>query len=163
MIRKKTEKKEYTTKNVIETQKMGEKLAAKILETKPQNMAFIIGLQGELGSGKTIFLQGFAKGLGIKEKVLSPTFVIMKKFRIKHPASNIQYLIHIDCYRLKGPKDLLDLGFKKIISDPKNIVVIEWADKIKKILPKNSFILQFYFVSQKRRRITSFFNLPSEK
>ncbi|GAH10373.1 unnamed protein product [marine sediment metagenome] len=71
-------------------------------------------------------MQGFSKGLGIKEKILSPTFVIMKKFQV--PGKKIvHWFYHIDCYRIRKPKELSDLGFKEIISNPKNIVAIEWA------------------------------------
>jgi len=114
--------------------------------------AIILGLTGELGSGKTTFLKGFAKGLGIKEKILSPTFIIMRKFSISH--SFFQNFYHFDCYRIKKPKELLILDFKKIISNPKNIVCLEWVEKIKKILPKNNLIIKFDFINSKTRKIT---------
>ena len=66
---------EYFTKNSNQTKKLGLIVAKKILRVGPKKRAFIIGLQGELGSGKTTFLQGFAKGLGIKERILSPTLL----------------------------------------------------------------------------------------
>src|SRR3989344_4106258 len=65
-----------------QTKKLGEVLSLEIQKTKIANRAMIIGLKGDLGGGKTIFLQGFAKGLGITEKVLSPTFIILKKFKL---------------------------------------------------------------------------------
>lgn len=134
------------TKNSKETKELGEKIAKQILKDKN---AVVIGLKGELGGGKTTFMQGFSKGLGVKEKILSPTFVILKKFKI----NNSKYLYHIDCYRLDKKKDLLDLGFKEIISDPKNIVVVEWADKAKEIMPKNIYWISFEFIDENRRRI----------
>jgi len=143
--------KKYLTATPVQTKKLGESLAKEILKTKPKKIAFVIGLEGDLGGGKTTFLQGFAKGLGIKEKILSPTFVILKKFEIGKVKS--QYFYHVDCYRIKKPKEILDLGFKEIISNPQNIVVVEWADKIKKILPKNSLILKFKFVNKNSRKI----------
>ncbi len=141
-------KKEYLTASPTQTKRLGEKLAKEILKKKLKKTAFVIGLKGELGGGKTTFLQGFAKGLGIKEKILSPTFVIMKKFK----ASNGEFY-HFDCYRVSKTKELLDLGFKEIISNPENIVVIEWADKIKKIMPKDSTWIKFDFVDEKTRKI----------
>ena len=75
---------EYLTKSPSETKNLGERIAKKVLKTKPKEKAFVIGLIGELGGGKTTFLQGFARGLGIKEKILSPSFVIMKRFDISH-------------------------------------------------------------------------------
>jgi len=111
-----------------------------------------------LGGGKTTFLQGFAKKLGIKEKILSPTFVIMRKFKIRENScpNSCKFVgfYHIDCYRIEKPKEILDLGFREIIQDPQNIMAIEWAEKIKKILPKNTLWINFKFISQAKREIT---------
>jgi tRNA threonylcarbamoyladenosine biosynthesis protein TsaE len=87
--------KKIITKSAEETQKLGKKIAG---EMKSRKTAVVLGLQGDLGSGKTTFLQGFARGLNIKEKILSPTFVIMKKFQA--PTQNFKYLYHLDCYRI---------------------------------------------------------------
>jgi len=142
---------QYLTTNPSQTKKLGEILAKEILRTKIKKTAFIIGLEGDLGGGKTTFLQGFAKGLGIKEKILSPTFVILKRFKVQD--GRFKDFYHIDCYRIKKSKEILDLGFKEIISNPKNIVALEWADRIRKILPKNSIILKFEFIGQNKRKI----------
>jgi len=137
-------KKENITSSSIQTKKLGERFAKEILEKKPKKTAFVVGLEGELGGGKTTFLQGFAKGLGVKEKVLSPTFVIMKKFN---------NFYHIDCYRIEKSKELLDLGFKEIVSNPKNIIAVEWADRIRKIMPKDSIWIKFDFIDRNTRRM----------
>jgi len=143
---------EIITKNAEETQKIGRFLAEEIsakggcasgAKNNINNKVFIIALEGDLGGGKTTFVQGFAKGLGIKDKITSPTFVIMKKYGS---------LYHIDCYRIKD-KDLLELGFKEIISQPKNIIVIEWAERVKKILPKNTLWFKFEYIDKNKRRI----------
>ena len=151
------------TKSPSETKKLAEALAKGILkqETKSKK-AIVIGLTGELGSGKTTFLHGFAKGLGIKQKILSPTFIIMRKFEIRNSKSetNSKFQIpkfktfyHIDCYRIEKPKEILDLGFKEIISNPRNIVAVEWADRIRKILPKDTRRLRFEFLDKNKREI----------
>jgi tRNA threonylcarbamoyladenosine biosynthesis protein TsaE len=141
----------YLTKNPSQTKKLGELLAKKFLKEKKQKRARVLGLEGELGGGKTTFLKGFAKGLGIKEKILSPTFIIMKRFAIyRLPFTNFY---HIDCYRIQKPKELLILGFKEIISSPKNIVAVEWADKVKKILPKETTWIKFRFINKNKRQI----------
>jgi len=149
--------KKLRTKNFRETQKLGRKLAREFLGTAHLcNGALVIGLEGDLGGGKTTFVQGFAKGLGIKEKVLSPTFVILKKFKItkaKSITQKFKTFFHIDCYRIQNPKELLDLGFKEIISEPENIVIIEWAERVKKILPKETITLKFEFIDEKVREI----------
>lgn len=134
-----------------ETKDFARDFAKQILSKPPQKKcALVIGLEGELGAGKTSFVQGFAKGLGVKEKVLSPTFVIMRKYKIL----NTRYLYHIDCYRLHKPTELLRLGFKEIVSNPDNIVLIEWADRIKKILPKGTISISFETTKSYERRIT---------
>lgn len=140
----------YFSNFPAKTKKIGERLAKEILKKEPKKTAQILALVGNLGSGKTTFLKGLAKGLGIKEEILSPTFLIMKKFKINSHFSNFY---HFDCYRIKRKKELLDLDFKKIISFPKNIVAIEWAEKIKNLLPKETLWIYFHFLSQKKRKI----------
>lgn len=144
--------KKYTTKRAKQTQKLGENFAKEILGSPTsQKTATVIGLSGNLGGGKTTFLQGFAKGLGIKEKILSPTFVIQKRFEV--PGFRFKDFYHIDCYRLKDEKDILELGLEEIIKDARNIVAIEWPEKIKKVLPKNTIFIEFKFVDETTREI----------
>src|SRR3989338_1835026 len=87
----------------------------------------VIALSGELGAGKTTFVQGFAKGLGIKEKIISPTFVLIRQHLIPN---NTKTLYHIDLYRLENKADLKQIGLEEILLDPDNIVLIEWAEKL---------------------------------
>jgi len=136
------------TKSPSETKKVGEILAKEILQFKRNS---IICLEGDLGGGKTTCLKGFAKGLGLKTRILSPTFVIMRKFKIKNKKFNFFY--HFDCYRIKKSKEILSLGFKEIVLSPKNIVAIEWSDRVKKILPKDKIILRFRFIDKLKREI----------
>ena len=141
--------KKYTTNSYKQTQKLGEKLATEILLSQTsQKTAVVLALKGNLGGGKTTFLQGFAKGLGIKEKITSPTFVIMKHFKFK----KINFY-HFDCYRLKTAKDILELDFKEIISNPENIVALEWPEKIKKVLSKDTVLIEFKFINENTREI----------
>lgn len=132
---------EIFTKNEKETRKTAQLLAKEIQKSR---RSAVIGLVGELGAGKTTFIKGFAKGLGIKRRLTSPSFVILKKYK---------NFYHIDCYRLKGSKDILALDFQEIISNPKNTIVIEWAEKIRKILPSYTIWLKFKIISDKEREI----------
>lgn len=134
----------FFTKSVKETQRTAEFLAEEILKIPLKKTAVVLALKGNLGGGKTCFLQGFARGLGIKEKINSPTFVIMKRFK---------NFYHLDCYRIQKPKDILDLGFKKIIDNRKNIIAIEWADKIKAIIPKDALWIKFKHLKGDKRKI----------
>jgi tRNA threonylcarbamoyladenosine biosynthesis protein TsaE len=141
-----------TTSTTMQTHKLAAFLAGRILnlKTKKQN-AVIVAFIGDLGSGKTVFVQGFAKALGIKEKITSPTFVILKRFKIYD--LRFKNLIHIDAYRIENPKEILDLGWEDLAGDPKNIILIEWAEKIKKILPKEYFLVKFKHINEKQRAI----------
>jgi tRNA threonylcarbamoyladenosine biosynthesis protein TsaE len=103
--------------------------------------AAIFALKGELGAGKTTFVQGFFKGLGIGKRTLSPTFIIMRR----HALGKKRNVFHIDAYRLKKAEDLRALDFGNIAADPRNIVLVEWADRIKKILPKGVVWLEFKY------------------
>ena len=104
----------------------------------------VIGLIGELGSGKTTFVKGLAKGLGIKELITSPTFVLLKDYG---------KLVHIDLYRLKKPSEIKTLGLEDYLGRPDKICVIEWAERIKKYLPKKTKFIEFDFVNEKTRKI----------
>ena len=130
---------------------LGEELAKEVIKTK-RKRALIIGMEGELGSGKTTFIQGLARGFGIKEKITSPTFVILKKYKIQNSIIKNAFLYHIDCYRIKS-EDLLELGFKEIAGNSQNIIVIEWAERIKKIL-KNVLWIKFGYLGKDKRNIT---------
>lgn len=139
--------KEIITHSAAETKRLGKILAEEILKTKSEG-ALIIGMEGDLGSGKTSFIQGMAKGLGIKGKITSPTFVILKKYKIP---KTVRCLYHIDCYRVQAD-DLIDLGFKEIAENPQNIIVIEWAERAKKIL-KNTPRIKFEHLGKDKRKI----------
>ena len=147
----------YTTKSFTETQSLGEDLAKEILAMAPQKNAMVLALQGDLGAGKTTFLQGFAKGLGIKENVLSPTFIVMKKFQVTNSKSQInskfKIFYHFDLYRLESEKDLEFLNLKEIICDPKNIVAIEWPEKLGNLLPKDAIKITFGHKEENIREI----------
>ncbi len=134
---------EIITNSPKETKKVAILLSEAMKDQSLSNRAFIIALEGDLGSGKTTFIQGLAQGLKVGENILSPTFVIQKDFSLE--LKNFKNLYHFDAYRLKNPEELLELGFRDLIRNPENLIVIEWADKIKKLLPRE--ILRIKFVS----------------
>lgn len=140
----------FVTNNQKETEKIGEKLAKLIISGKLKRR--ILALEGELGGGKTTFLKGFAKGLKIREKISSPTFILMRRFKIKN--SKFENFYHIDCYRIENEKEILNLGLKEILQNPKNIVAIEWADKIRALLPRKTIFLFFEILGKTQRKIT---------
>lgn len=128
-------------KSAREMANFSARAAGDVLAAPSQSGAVVLALAGDLGAGKTTFVQGFARALGIKSRIISPTFLILKRYALR--ASRFANLYHIDAYRLNSPKELLDLDFKKIISDPRNIVLIEWADKIKNLLPRDIILIKF--------------------
>jgi len=132
------------------TKKIAAQLARELTAKKSKN-ALIIGLTGDLGSGKTTFIQGFAHGLGIKQKLPSPTFVIMRNYKLA--TTHYSLLCHIDSYRLKNTGETKILNLKEIIKNSENILLIEWAEKIKKILPKKMIRLKFRHGEKENERI----------
>jgi len=118
------------TKSKKETEKIGFDLA------KSFKGAEVLALEGNLGAGKTTLSKGIARGLNVKKNICSPTFVILNRHQVKQ--KNIKSLYHLDAYRLKTKRDLENIGFFDIINDPENVVIIEWANKIKKYLPQKT-------------------------
>ena len=120
--------------NPKETSYLAKVLGSEIIKTRS---LVVLGLIGDLGAGKTTFTKGLIKALGSKKKVTSPTFLIMRRFVLK----NKRNVYHIDAYRVAA-YDLVHLGAKEILKSP-NIVVVEWADKVKQILPKGTIWINF--------------------
>ena len=137
------------TSSKEETQELAEKLA------KTLSPGSIIALYGNLGSGKTTFVQGLAKGLGITKRLISPTFVIVRQYElgIRNPESGIKMFYHIDLYRIESQKDLKNLGLKEIINNPENIVAIEWPEKAQNLLPKNRIEIHLEYLLDNKRQI----------
>ncbi len=135
---------EVLTKSAKETKALGKKIADNL------KGGAILALTGELGSGKTTFTQGLAKGLGIKQRVISPTFILVRKYNL-----GSKNFYHIDLYRLETEieREVRNLGIEEIWDDPRNIVVIEWAEKIKKMIPENATWIEFEDLGGNERKI----------
>ena len=103
--------------------------------------ATTLALHGELGAGKTAFVQELGKLLGVKETITSPTFVIMKRYQTAR--NSFKNLVHIDAYRLESVDEMRVLGFKPLLKEKDTIICIEWAEKLEELLPKNALHLHF--------------------
>jgi len=122
----------FITKSLDETKELAAKIAEEI------SGGNVIALIGDLGTGKTAFAQGFAKAMGIKEAVGSPTFKLISEYEGKK-----SWLYHIDCYRLKNAQQFMNIGGEDYLAPDKGITLIEWADIIKEILPNNTIVINF--------------------
>ena len=133
---------EFITNSGEETKELGKHFAGKL---KP---GAFIAFYGDLGSGKTTFIQGLAKGLGIVRRIISPTFIIAR-----HYAFDKGSFYHVDLYRTESKHDLLGIGLDQIIEDKNNIVALEWAEKMGDMLPKHRFDISFEYLDDNKRKI----------
>ena len=130
------------TNSAKETMLIGEKLGKTL---KPGDT---VALSGNLGSGKTTFTKGIGKGLGVKDskRINSPTFVLIKEYRGRIP------LYHLDLYRLDGLQEIENLAVEEYIYG-QGITVIEWAEKIKSLLPEKHVLVKFKAISGDKREV----------
>ena len=142
----KTMKKTFTKKEIP-------KIAQAILSSLKQGVsATVVALTGDLGAGKTTLTQAIARELGIKENVISPTFVIMKRYTIQD--TRYKFLVHIDAYRLDSHKELERLGWSEIIANPENLVLIEWPERVSEIIPKTAHLISLSHKTDDEREIS---------
>ena len=118
--------------SVEETQKFASEFS-KIIE-----VGSIISLNGNMGAGKTTFAQGFAQGMGIKQHVGSPTFKLVSEY-----SGEKMKLFHVDCYRLNGIEDFLNMGGENLLLPENGVCLFEWANIINGVLPDNTIIIDF--------------------
>lgn len=115
----------------------------------PSSKATILLFHGELGAGKTSFVQALVKKLGWQGEVLSPTFVIQKQYPVVYPP--FELCIHIDAYRLTSGKEMIPLGWTSLIESPQNIICVEWGELIQDVLPKEVTHLYIRHVDEETR------------
>ena len=168
---------EFMSYSLEETKKIAFDFAEQIYKGAPFANPIIIGLYGELGTGKTTFMKYFAEALGVKETIQSPTFVIMKSYNTsphlplgRSPLSLtrrgeeengsflggevFEKLIHIDAYRIEKTAEMLNLGWEELISSPKNIICIEWPEKIRGIMPPHIVVRFEHNERENERKIS---------
>lgn len=146
---------EVETKSPEETKRLAFDLAKKLKGGE------VLALFGDLGSGKTTFVQGLAEGLGVKERVLSPSYVLMRKHEVRGERQEargkrheLRNLYHVDLYRLAGVADVESLGLEEIMGKRENVVVIEWAERMGAKLPVSVIRINFDVRGENGRRIT---------
>ncbi len=114
--------------------------------------AVVIGLSGDLGAGKTTFTQTLARTLGVAEVVTSPTFVIQKQYVTEHPTFSL--LVHIDAYRVEDPEELVVLGFKELLTRERTLVVIEWVERVRPLIPNMLHLHFSHSTDEGARKVT---------
>jgi tRNA threonylcarbamoyladenosine biosynthesis protein TsaE len=123
-----------------------------LMSCKPfDDKARVVGLIGDLGAGKTTFTQAVAQELGVTEAVTSPTFVIEKIYKLE--GKEFDHLIHIDAYRLEKAEELINLGWHDITANPKNLIFVEWPEKVAAVMPPHTQKISFTNVSETTREI----------
>ena len=127
----------------------GKEYAKKITNNpSSSNSPIIVELIGDVGTGKTTFTRGFAKGLGLKSPISSPSFTISKSYALP----NNRTLIHYDFYRLNDP-GIMKAELEESLSDKNNIIVIEWADSVANVLPDNRIKINIFYDENDSRKI----------
>ena len=134
------------TNNELATKELAKKLASSL------NMGSVITLEGEMGAGKTTFVQGFGEYFKIT-RMTSPTYTLIKEYPIATKNSKLQNINHIDLYRLSSKDEAESIGIKEIIDDNKAITLIEWPEKIKSLLPKKYISVTIKKLKENQRQI----------
>jgi len=139
---------EIVTSSQEETIELASEIATKLKGGE------ILALTGELGAGKTVFSKGLAKALGVEANVISPTFNLVKSYKIEKKDSNIKQFLHADLYRLNSREEAIDIGFLDDFSKEDTICLIEWADKFKNIFPEQTVWVEIEHIENDKRKIT---------
>ncbi|MEK7650814.1 MAG: tRNA (adenosine(37)-N6)-threonylcarbamoyltransferase complex ATPase subunit type 1 TsaE [Patescibacteria group bacterium] len=139
---------EKLSKSLEETRELARDFLASL--NANNTSATVVGLSGDLGSGKTAFTQALARELGISEPITSPTFVLEKIYKLEN--QKFGKLIHVDAYRLEGGAELLKLGFAELLQDKSNLIIIEWVERVREILGEFREI-DFKFIDEQTREI----------
>ena len=170
---------EIVTKSTEETFRLGKKIGSDLKKNpyvnqaewlpegwyRKEGRALVMTLTGELGSGKTTFAQGLAEGLGVKQRIISPTFILLRKYnmvldsRIDYDHRNskplLKHFYHIDLYRLEGDinQQLLELGYEEFVNEPENLIAVEWAEKASGVYPDDLLWFKFEDLGGDERKI----------
>jgi len=147
--------KKILTHSSRETSDIGLSMARELLKEstrgdRTRSLPKILCLYGDLGSGKTTFTQGFAKGLGYTGRLPSPTFIIVRRYGL--PMNDFLFY-HVDLYRLRSFDELVGVGLKEIFEDSQSFTVVEWADRLGKLVPSHRIDMRFEQLSENEHSI----------
>lgn len=146
-----------TAKSLVELRGIAEGFLKKLLESKTKDTATVVGLSGDLGSGKTAFTKCIADILSITDVVTSPTFILEKVYIIPRGTmvgERFTKLIHIDAYRLEGGAQMEALDWTALLADKHNLILIEWPEQVADAMPKDAMKISFEYVSEGVRQVS---------
>lgn len=133
--------------------KIADQIITDVTNRASADHATIIAFSGDLGAGKTTMIKEIAKSLGVQQDLASPTFVIYKIYNLDHNRSPFKKLIHGDMYRLESSGEIMQLGWEQLITDPENLILIEWPEKIADVLPDWSDRVVLHHVNADMRKL----------
>ena len=139
-------KNKLTLSSLEDTKKLGQELAKEILKRKGE-AAFVVFLDGDLGTGKTTLVKEIIFALGVKEKVKSPTFTIIEPYEL-----NNENIYHVDLYRIIDPSELEIIGLREYLNESKAIIFIEWPEKSYGYLKKFDLKISLKHLSENERK-----------
>ena len=148
---------EFESKSLEETEKIAGKFLEGIKQDQGKEKINVVGLKGDLGLGKTVFVKCIGKGLRIKEIIQSPTFVIQRSYDTGNPVFKKFY--HLDLYRIEDAAELKIFRLDEIFEDKSNLVLIEWSERAQKgsspfIFPSDMINIDFEFMNVTTRKIS---------
>lgn len=150
-------------KNLVELRNLAEGFLRTLATRAPSasaaslDRATVVGLSGDLGSGKTAFTKCIASALGISDVVTSPTFILEKVYIIPRGSivgERFTKLIHIDAYRLHSASEMRALDWEAILADERNLILLEWPEQVKEVLPEDIIMLSFEYIDEGVRRVS---------
>lgn len=140
--------KKWHVKEVGELEAVAKEVLTVLKERQDGSTAAVLALHGDLGAGKTTFMQTLARELGVSDTVVSPTFVIMKLYETTD--ETFPNLAHIDAYRIEDADEMRPLRFTELLEQPDAIIAIEWAEHISELLPEHSLHLSIAIEGEER-------------
>jgi len=130
------------------------KKIARLLSGIKSGQAAVVGLSGELGAGKTVFARELLRALGVKEKIVSPTFVLLREYKTSSGVYPTAY--HLDAYRLSGALDVKPLRLGELMKKKGNLLLIEWPERIKGAMPGRALTVRFRHGRKSNERVIEF-------
>lgn len=130
-----------------------ENVAKIVWDNLPSQSPVVLGLRGDLGSGKTAFVKKMLEVSGSHDNVTSPTFVIQKKYHLKNDFHNIKQIAHLDAYRLDSGEDLKKIGWLLLLKEEGTLILLEWPELVEGALPPTTKFIDFKFIDENTRQI----------